>query len=318
MKHSKLHNFLSTRLLFINRVIAFARKSEPKKITIEPDTTIVSKIMGKDYLLYLSLPKDYSVKNTIKYPVLYVLDGSSSLAIIKSTQESIDVVAALEDVIVVGISSGLDNVSLAINRTNDYTTSKDSTWDRQYEKDTAKYYKLDYNALLGEIQSGGAETFLQCITTEIIPHIDSHYKTTNDRGITGHSLGGLFTAWCFINTKGIFTRYGINSPSLWWKNDEVISQAETFFRKHKTLDIPETKIFISVGQKEPSNMITVMEKFSALIVPKAYKNVTVTKQKFIGKSHLSVIDPSLRRTLSVLYGKNNVEKSVQKIKLGNN
>ena len=107
--------------------------------------------------------------------------------------------------------------------------------------------------------------------SEIIPYIDENYKTTNDRGISGHSLEGLFTAWCFINTKDIFTRYGINSPSLWWNNYEVLTQAETFFSNHKTLDIPETKIFISVGQKEPSNMIMVMEKFSGYQSPRPLK-----------------------------------------------
>lgn len=308
MSHSKLHNFLTTVLLFINRIIAFAQKSKTKKITIEPDTTTVSKIMGKDYQLFLSFPKDYSNNDAIKYPVLYVLDGSDSLTLIKSIREEIDVDSALEDILIVGLSSGLDEVSLSINRTNEYTTSTDSIWDRQYEKDTAKYYKLHHNALLGKIQSGGAAKFLQCITTEIIPYIDSHYKTTNDRGISGHSLGGLFTAWCFINTKGIFTRYGINSPSLWWNNNQVMVEAETFFDNHKTLDIPETKIFISVGQKEPSNMIMGMEKFCSLLESRAYKNVIVTKQIFSGNSHLSVVVPSLKQTLAVLYEKNDPEK----------
>ena len=303
MSHTKLHNFLSTISLFITRIRLFGQKLEPKGITIEPDSTIVSKIMGKDYQLYLYFPKDYSINDAIKYPVLYVLDGSDSLTLIKSIREEIDVDSALEDILIVGISSGLDEVSLSINRTNEYTTSTVAIWDRQYEKDTAKYYKLHHNALLGKIQSGGAAKFLQCITTEIIPYIDSHYKTTNDRGISGHSLGGLFTAWCFINTKGIFTKYGINSPSLWWNNDEVITQAETFFNSNETFDIPETKIFISVGQKEPSNMIIAMEKFGTLLESKAYKNVTLTKQKFIGKSHLSVVVPSLKQTLAVLYGK---------------
>ncbi len=309
MRHSKLHNFLSTISLFLTHIRLFGQKLEPKRITIDPDTTIVSKIMGKDYQLYLSFPKDYSTTNSIKYPVLYLLDGSSNIALIKSICESMEIAEELEDVLIVGISSGRDEVAMGLTRTNDYTTSKDATWDRQYEKDVAKQYKLPYNALTGEIQSGGAAKFLQSITTEIIPYIDSQYKTTNDRGISGHSLGGLFTAWCFINTKGIFTRFGINSASLWWKNDEVITQAATFFNSNETLDIPASQIFISVGQREPSNMILGMEKFSTLLESKAYNNVTVTKQKFSGKTHLSVIGPSLRRTLAVLYGKNDAEKS---------
>jgi hypothetical protein len=38
--------------------------------------------------------------------------------------------------------------------------------------------------------------------TEIIPFIDKSYKTNSDRGIAGHSLGGLFTACIARNGMG--------------------------------------------------------------------------------------------------------------------
>ena len=212
MKHSRVRNFLLTLLLFISSASLFGQKFEPKKRLLEADTSITSKIMGKDYQLYISFPKGYSTKDTIKYPVLFVLDGKSSFPVFKSVRESMDIDKELDSLIIVGIGSGLDPVSSSINRTNDYTPSLDTIFDRQYERDGAKQYNLDYNSVKGKIQSGGAEKFLQCITTEIIPYIDTHYKTTNDRGITGFSFGGLFTAWCFINTKGIFNKFGINSP----------------------------------------------------------------------------------------------------------
>jgi predicted alpha/beta superfamily hydrolase len=303
MKHSRLMNILLTVLLFISTSSLFGQKLEPKKRLIEPDTTITSKIMSKDYQLYISFPKGYSTKDTIKYPVLYLLDGWSSFSIIKSVRESMDIDKELEDVIIVGISSGLDLLSWGLNRTNDYTTSKDTIFDRQYERDGAKQYNLDYNSVKGMIQSGGASKFLQCIKTEIIPYIETHYKTTNDRGISGNSLGGLFTAWCFLNTKGIFTRFAINSPSLWWNNNETLTQAEYQFSKNDSWDIPPTKIFISVGDKEPTVMISGMEKFSKLLEAKAYKNISLTTHQFIGENHNTVMRPNLKRTIAVLYGK---------------
>jgi predicted alpha/beta superfamily hydrolase len=81
--------------------------------------------------------------------------------------------------------------------------------------------------------------------TEIVPFVDKNYKTNSDRGIFGHSFGGLFAAYCLVNSDGYFTRFGISSPAGW----KLLNQAVTQFRENKTWDIPQTKVFISVGDK---------------------------------------------------------------------
>ena len=297
MKHSIVQNFLLTLLLFISSTSLFGQKLEPKKREIEPDTTITSKIMGKDYQLYISFPSGYSTKDTTKYPVLYVLDGRGSFPLFKTLREAMDLGNELEKVIIVGIGRGRDPASWYINRMYDYTPSLDTISDRKSEK--------QFGFPNGAIKSGGAEKFLKCITTEIIPYVETHYKTTNDRGITGHSLGGLFTTYCLLNSTGVFSRYGINSPSLWWNNDELLNQADSLFTKNKTWDISPVKVFISVGQKEGPSMVPTMVKLSTMLEARAYKNVTLTWHIFQDETHLSVVPTSLSRTLSVLYGKKN-------------
>jgi predicted alpha/beta superfamily hydrolase len=293
MKHSRIQNFLLTVLLFISSSSLFGQKSEPKKRLLEPDATISSKIMGKDYQLYISFPRGYSNKDTTKYPVLYMLDGRFLFPIAKSARENMDLGHELEKVIIVGIGSGLDSDSWFINRTFDYTPSQDTSNDRQTEK--------EFGFPKGDIHSGGGANFYRCITTEIIPYVDKYYKTTNDRGIYGHSLGGLFAAYCLLNSKGIFNRYGINSPSLWWNNSALLNQADSLFSRNKTWNIPPTKIFISVGEKEGYPMIPEMVKLSTLLEDKAYKNVSLTWHIFEGETHLSVSPANISRTLSVLY-----------------
>ena len=300
MKNLSALKFLLTVSLFISSISLFGQLLEPKKRLSEPDTTISSKIMGRDFQLYISFPTGYSVKDTTKYPVLYILDGMHCYPVFKSVRESMDIDKELEDVIIVGIGSGLDYVSWQFNRSHEYTPSQDTAKDRQFEKVIAEISNLDYNLVKGTLKSGGGELFLKCLTTEIIPFIDTHYKTTKDRGIYGHSLGGLFCAWCLLNTKGVFNKYSINSPSLWWNKREVLKQAELFINKNETWDIPPTKIFISVGDKEETKY---EEKFSELLEAKAYKNVSVTLQQFPGENHNSARAVSLKRTLSVLYGK---------------
>jgi len=294
MERLRLQNFFLTVLLFISSSSLIGQKLQPKKKILEADTTISSKIMGKDYQLYISFPSGYSINDTVKYPVLYLLDGRQFFPIIKSAREALDFGGELEQVIIVGIGSGLDGASWYVNRTYDYTTSKDTVSDRKDESE------LGFPK--GTLQSGGAEKFLQCITKEIIPYVESHYKTNGDRGITGHSLGGLFSAYCLLRSKGVFTRYGISSPSLWWNNNEIGNEAELLFSKNETWDISPVRIFISVGQKEGPSMVPLMTKFSTLLEEKAYKNVALTWHVFDDETHLSVIPANVSRTLSVLYG----------------
>ena len=63
---------ITTILLLICSTIAFGQKLAPKERILAPDQTITSTITGKDYQLYLSFPKNYSTKDSITYPVLYV------------------------------------------------------------------------------------------------------------------------------------------------------------------------------------------------------------------------------------------------------
>ena len=151
--------------------------------------------------------------------------------------------------------------------------------------------------------SGGAQKFLACIKNEISPLIEKHYKVNQDRGIAGHSLGGLFSAYCLINSDGYFTRFGINSPSLWWAKEFFLDQAVLQFTNSKTWDIPPTKVFISVGEKEDATMIPTMVTFSQYLQDANYENIDLNWQIFEHESHLTVMPSSMSRTLTVLYSK---------------
>jgi len=284
----------------ISSTSLFGQKFEPKKRVIEPDHTIESKVMDKNFELYISFPGAYSAKDTINYPVLYVLDGEIAFPLFNSARKLMDLGSEIEDVIIVGIGSGINFPSNIINRTYNLTPSQDTIYDRGFDK--------AFGFPKGTIQSGGATKFLECLTTEIIPFIDKHYNTSTDRGIAGLSLGGLFASHCFLNSKGVFNRYGIGSPSLWWNNEKLLKQGYLQFIENKTWDIQPTKVFVSVGGLEGSDMIPTMTKFSTSLKSAAYKNINLTWKIFEDETHLSVSSAFIGRMLSVLYGKDQLAK----------
>ncbi len=295
MNFSKSVNLALTTLLFlIFSNSLFSQKLEPKERITEPDHTISSQLMDRDYQLYISFPSGYSTRDTINYPVLYVLDGAYNFHLFTAVRGALDFESEIEDIIIVGIGSGLDLPSWLINRNFDYTTSSDSVADRTMEN--------LFGFPEGSAKSGGAAKFLECIKKEIIPFVDKHYKTTSDRGITGHSYGGLFTAYCFINSSGFFTRFGINSPSLWRSNEEVLNQAILQFTGNSTWNISPTRVFVSVGGSEGPDMVPPMVKFCSYLESTNYKNVDLNWKIFEGESHLSVVPASISKTITTLYG----------------
>jgi hypothetical protein len=240
----------------------------------------------------MSFPKNYSIQDSITYPVLYVLDGKSTFGYFESKYIDSE---KIEDVILVGISHKVNGIESGINRFNDYTPYRDTITERRFEK--------KFGVEKGTIRTGGADKFLECLKKEIVPFIDKHYKTNSDRGISGHSLGGLFTAYCFVNSDNYFTRFGINSPSFQLNEEIFLEPAVSKFSDNQNWNIDPTKVFISTGENESPMMVSNMIKFSMFLKKRNYDNIDMNWKIYRNESHTSVIPFSLNGTLTNLYGK---------------
>ena len=140
------------------------------------------------------------------------------------------------------------------------------------------------------------------MVSEEFRQIDKHYKTSQDRGIAGHSLGGLFTTYCFLNSPNLFRRYGISSPVLRFNNDEILKQAELQFTRDDNWNDPLYRIFMSVGGMEWTKDISDMTQFRTSLESKNYENIDLKWKIFEDERHSSVIPAMICRTISVLYG----------------
>ena len=277
-------------------VTAFAQKNQIPVINQKQEHVLKSKINGTTYYLSVSLPMHYSKTDTTRYPVLYMLDGGLAFPIVHAARTGLDLFGELEDVIIVGIDYEWKQ-SLSpwmTGRWKDYTISKDEKMDS-----SPVYLKL-FGLQPGALSSGGAPIFLDVIKKEIIPFIDKNYKATNDRGIYGHSFGGLFAAYCMVTSPGLFQRYGINSPSLWWNKLEMFKLEKLYSEKNTSLP---AKVFMSVGSLEGKTMTPVMTAFADTLRSRNYDGLNLTTHIFDDEDHMSVMPANISRTLRVLYGK---------------
>lgn len=175
---------------------AFA--AEPvSPVTIENSEhrTIRSEKIGQTYDLFVSLPADYATSGK-SYPVLYILDGWH-FTLLAYLQNNNIYSERMPPVIMVNIGHGRGVNPMPL-RARDFILTR----------------------LPQEPTSGGAPAFLDFLEHEIIPFVDRTYRTVpTDRGLLGHSYGGLFALYALVERPELFQRIVAASPVAGWDSN---------------------------------------------------------------------------------------------------
>jgi hypothetical protein len=105
----------------------------------------------------------------------------------------------------------------------------------------------------------GSHRFLAFIQRELKPWVAKRIGVDpDDSTFFGGSLGGLFATHALFLAPDTFRRYAIGSPSYWWDDRAVFSQAEEFVGSHDDVD---ASVFISLGSEEtPDGMRRLIEQ----------------------------------------------------------
>lgn len=219
------HLFFSILLITIalNSADAQTALKEISKVplTFGEVVSIDSKILSESRTLNIYLPDGYNTADTLKYPVIYLLDGSMNedfLHIVGLVQ-FFNLQMNMPKTIVVGIAN--------IDRKRDFTFP---TTDRKL--------KMDYPT------TGGSRKFIDFLESEVQPYIKANYPTTNQKMLIGQSLGGLLATEILFKKPTLFTDYIIVSPSLWWDNESLLKDARMFLGAHSKMP---ANVYVSVG-----------------------------------------------------------------------
>ncbi len=182
---------------------------------------LASARIGQSYDLFVSLPEDYATSGK-SYPVLYVLDGWH-FPLMAFLQNNNIYSERMPPVIMVNIGHG-QGINPMPLRARDFTPTNMSDWPT----------------------SGGAAAFLEFLERDIITLIDRTYRTNPaDRGLLGHSMGGLFALYTLEERPGLFQRIVAASPAAGWGDDQLIKAAA---EKLKNLPMP-VRLDLSAGDE---------------------------------------------------------------------
>ena len=149
-----------------------------QEINIGFQDSIESTILNENRKIIIKLPKDYNDSDK-SYSVIYRLDGDLDLFI--ETVGAINRLVYIEELIP-------DMIVVLIENTN-----------RNRDMMPTKTYFFH--------SEPGAENFKKFIENELIPHINSSYRTTNERVLCGQSLSAIFTLYYFLTSPESFDSF---------------------------------------------------------------------------------------------------------------
>jgi len=255
-----------------------------------------SEIINDDFEIYVSLPYKYLMSDTT-YPVLYCLDANIKFSSISSVANNLGTLTKeIPEIIVVGIAYPFkDLADWVVGRQRDYTPTEN--------KETEKYWGDRLSKATGRndiiVQTGQADNFLNFISDELIPFIESNYRVSpNDRAIHGTSLGGLFTMYALLKHPELFQRYFASSPSIHWEDTLMYNLEKDLAASRDDLPV---NLFMCVGGLEREYYIKNMKKMSELLRSRNYPNLKLQTHVFENETHGTTVSASLGRGLKIIY-----------------
>ncbi len=292
----KSNHFFVFLILLILSVETFCQ--EYPKVKLE--TTIIREIQsdyvnGMKYDLFIDLPPNYSDSTKI-FPVVYLLDAYEIFGLQNQTYQQLIFMEEIPELILVGISYPnlgdfyTDGLREYLDiRARDFLPTYLSHDEivQKHGKGLARYAR----------ESGGGQEFLSFIEKELIPFIESEYRTdVSKRGLFGFSFGGTFVTYAMFSKPGLFKNYFIGSPMLNW-DDKVVYKFDNTDELIGTAN--SINVYISFGELETKEGRH--HPLKDYLEEKNNPNIQYISEIFEGETHLSGVGLAYSRAFRRLY-----------------
>lgn len=242
---------------------ADAARAQAPPLYDAPERIVVkSQVLGEERTVLVRTPAGYA-RGTERFPVLYMTDGDGHIQHTSGTVSFLARNARMPEMIVVGITN--------TDRTRDLTPTHVA---QAPDNPNARFPT-----------SGGADKFIKFIETELIPLVESKYRTQPYRALAGHSLGGLFAVHTMLTRPELFNSYIAVSPSLQWDNFVLIDRAKAFFKARKELN---RTLFTSLGN-EPGDIGDAFKLFREVLQKQEATGFVWEAAQYEDEDHGSVV-----------------------------
>ncbi len=171
---------------------------------------IYSDILNEKRRVIVHLSRSYDHTTSKKYPVMYVLDGTSQDDHTAYKSDVLSAAGITPEFITVGIPNTNGN------RSRDLTPP------------TMKIDLDDPNSKMGN-----GNKLLAFIEKELMLYMNANYRTNGYTMFSGNSRGGLLVMYSLLEKPTLFDAHFSYSPAFWRENQKIIAQAKTVFSKKR-------------------------------------------------------------------------------------
>jgi hypothetical protein len=180
---------------------------DSKPLIIGHTFEIYSQVLEESRGITVHLPDDYDEHEYLRYPVVIVLDTEWNFTSVVGAANMLTGDYFMPECIIVGVKNTTRFRDFTPPNSNGANTNRDN---------------------------GRSDLLRRFITDELVPHIDSEYRTHPFRVLIGHSLGGLFAHYAMATAPDYFAIVIALDPSLIWNNGQVQTAFIQMLRSHPT------------------------------------------------------------------------------------
>ncbi len=174
-----------------------------------------SNVCGNDRTVMVGLPAGYE-KSQKRYPVFFAVDGQWLFNISNEAVCGLSDNGIIPQMIVVGI----------------------------HTEERRSFYLLP--AADPVSHTVGADSLLAFIRDELIPFIDTHYRTMPRRILAGTSFGGVFVMHTLLTEPDLFDAIIAMSPAMWWNDGIMLKRTYEFMKERREL---RKALFVTVANE---------------------------------------------------------------------
>jgi len=246
---------------------------------------IYSKNVRDSFEIAVQLPLEYKENSHKKYPTIVLTDANFFYPMLAPILHQYERGGLLPPLILVGINYNSFEAMDSL-RVRDYLYPEALPSD-------------EMEAI------GGGKSFFQFITEELIPKIDSSYRTNGSRTLLGHSFGGYFSLYALLEQlnqqKDHFNSFVSASPTLWYHNNYLFQLPQ---KLHQRQNEDTLTLFLSVGGlEEPTWSIKPVKIFSKQLKNNNINHFVLNHLFYEPLDHMDVGLISFLQALEVFYTK---------------
>jgi hypothetical protein len=222
-----------------------------------PDTEYfeITARSGCRYGVWVTTPPGYA-DTTDALPLIYVVDGNWSVGLTAPlivTQADPFLTVAPYIQVTIGYT-GEEAGEWAQLRNRDLVPPGEPVSDEMVEtvrsaRERGAMTQTEADAYLAHLADTHADVFLDFLTTELHPHLQSRLRVSESgHGLFGYSYGGLFALYAWLRDAAPFTTFGAGTPGVESADSQMFQLARDL--PERDADAPAPRLHVTLNEIE--------------------------------------------------------------------